>query len=173
MAALGFSGAGLWCTTFMKLVPTRRSDYAVRAMLYLAAHDGTPSKAEAISTFMDIPPAFVRQVLQALTRSGLVVSQSGRTGGYSLIRAPEAISLLEIIESLEGPLDGGECALRGGPCHWDDVCALHEVWSRSRNVFRQSLAATHLDEILAADRRLESGDYAPPADSHRRPIARG
>lgn len=152
----------------MKLVPTRRADYGIRAMLYMARHHGAPAKASAIADFMDIPTAFLRQVLQSMTRAGLVISQSGRSGGYSLTRAPTQISILEIIEALEGPVDSGECALRGGPCHWEDVCALHEVWNRSRESFRQSLSASSLEEILRADRELEKGEYDPPANSHRR-----
>jgi len=68
-------------------------------------------------------------VLQDLQRSKLVTSRSGPKGGYALGRRPEMTTVCEVVESLEGPLGSGECALRGGPCHWDEVCALHKVWS--------------------------------------------
>ena len=70
---------------------------------------------------MAIPVGFLQIVLQDLQHSGLVISRSGPKGGYALGRPPESITVCEVVESLEGPLDAGECALRGGPCHWDDV----------------------------------------------------
>ena len=150
----------------MKLVPSRRSDYGLRAALYMARHGDSPAKAEVIGTKMEVPIGFLRQVLQDMKRAGLVRSQSGRSGGYSLTRTPEDISILEIIEGLEGPLDDGQCALRGGPCHWVDVCALHSVWGASRKAFEQELAASSLADVAEADRAIELGEAAP-ADSHR------
>jgi len=151
----------------MKIVTTRRSDYGIRAAICLAGRVNTQATAAEIASEMDIPKGFLRQVLQALQRDGLVSSLPGRQGGYALTRDPAEISILEIVEALEGQFDIGECALRGGPCHWSDVCALHETWSGSRDAFRQELAASTLAEISAIDQRLTVGDYKIPADSHR------
>ena len=116
----------------MKLVPTNRTDYGLRALIYLAGAEGPWTKAAEISVAMAIPTGFLQLVLQELQRSGLVTSRSGPNGGYCLARPAASITICEIVESLEGPLDTGECALRGGPCHWEDVCALHRVWSEAR-----------------------------------------
>ena len=155
----------------VKLVPTRRSDYGIRALLYLARSDQPRIKAAEISEAMEIPKGFLHQILQSLQRGGLVTSQTSRNGGYALARPATDISLRQIIEALEGPLAATECALRGGPCHWDDVCALHWVWSAARQALADQLDAATLFEVAEADAALAAGSIARPADSHRAPRA--
>lgn len=151
----------------MKIVTTRRSDYGIRAMVCLAGSDDELVTAATIAEEMEIPQGFLHQVLQTLQRSGLVSSTPGRGGGYSLGRPPAEISVLEVLEALEGPLDRGECSLRGGPCRWDDVCALHEVWSAGRDAFCAELAGSTVAEVAGVDRELKQGSYGIPFDSHR------
>jgi Rrf2 family protein len=151
----------------MKIVATRRSDYGIRAALCLASHAPEWLKAVEIAREMEIPRGFLPQVLQGLQRAGLVVSRAGRSGGYTLARDPGEISLLEVIEALEGPLNAGECALRGGPCRWGDVCAVHEVWSRGQEAFREALGSASLADVAAVDAALERGDYVIPPGAHR------
>lgn len=155
----------------MKIVTTRRSDYGMRAMICLAGADQELITAADIAEEMEIPRGFLPQLLQELQRSGLVRSTAGRRGGYAITRSPEHISVLEVLEALEGPLDLGECALRGGPCRWDDVCALHEVWSAGRAAFCERLAASTLADVIRVDAQLKHATYDVPADSHRRRAA--
>lgn len=151
----------------MKIVTTRRCDYGIRAAMHLA--DKAPERATAgeIAEAMDMPTGFLHQVLQGLQRGGLVSSLAGRRGGYTLARRPEDISVLEVIETLEGPLDAGECALRGGPCHWEEVCAVHEVWSAARAAFRESLGSATLEDLARTNRQLAAHEYEIPPDTHR------
>jgi len=151
----------------MKLTPTNRTDYGIRALIYLANHQGPHAKAADIGAAMDIPTGFLQQVLQELQRARLVSSRSGPAGGYVLSRAPADITILEIVETLEGPIETSECALRGGPCHWDDVCAMHWVWSSARAALSTSLRAATLARVAADDRALAEGELAAPVDSHR------
>jgi len=153
----------------MKITTTRRSDYGVRAAICLAGGVPDRVKAAAIAEEMDIPLGFLHQVLKALSVAGLVESRTGRNGGYSLGRSPETISVLDIIESLEGPLGIGECALRGGPCHRDHACALHEVWSACRAAFCDQLAASTLADLVRVNSQLENDEYEIPAVIDRRP----
>ena len=151
----------------MKIVTTRRSDYGIRAVVCLAGTDRELVTAAEIARDMAVPRGFLHQVLQDLQRAGLVRSVSGRRGGYALDRPAEDISILEVLEALEGPLDLGQCALRGGPCRWDDVCALHEIWSAGRAAFCQSLASSTVADVARVDAELKVGRYPIPADSHR------
>jgi Rrf2 family transcriptional regulator, iron-sulfur cluster assembly transcription factor len=135
----------------------RRGDYAVRAVLDLARHHGGPRrKGRDISTAMAIPPNFLPQVLGDLVRAGLVSSASGPDGGYALLREPEDISLLEVVELAEGPLRSGQCVLRGGPCRWEDACAVHEPFSAAQDAFEGQLAATSFAALAAADAELDA-----------------
>ena len=152
----------------MKLVPTRRTDYGVRALIYLANAPRTPVKASDIGAAMEIPTGFLQQVLQELQRARLVTSRSGPAGGYGLARSLESITIREIVEALEGPIQLQECALRGGPCHWDQVCALHWVWSSAQAALGERLEAATLARVAADDAALAAGTAVIPPDSHRR-----
>lgn len=152
----------------MKLIPTRRTDYGIRALIFLANANSSYVKAPDISQAMAIPSGFLQQVLQELQRSRLVISRPGPTGGYALARDPESITIREIVEALEGPFDTPECALRGGPCHWQDVCALHWVWTSARTALSEKLDAATLARVAADDRAIAEGGVPVPVDSHRR-----
>lgn len=152
----------------MKLLPTRRTDYGIRALIFLAGAKDGHAKAGDIASAMDIPVGFLHQVLQELQRARLVSSRPGPNGGYTLARPADSISVREIVEALEGPLEPSECALRGGPCHWEEVCALHWVWSAARTALAQALDAATLARVAADDRALAEGRAIVPADSHRR-----
>ncbi len=154
----------------VKLVPTNRTDYGLRALIYLVNAGDPLTKAAEIGRAMDIPVGFLQIVLQDLQRSRLVTSKSGPRGGYALGRPADAITVCEVVEALEGPLDSGECALRGGPCHWDDVCALHRVWSSAREALRERLQSATLAEVAAKDKALAQGTATVPSDSHRRRV---
>ena len=114
-------------------------------------------KADAIAEAMDIPKGFLHQVLQILQRGRLVISRPGRSGGYGLARPAGEITILQIVERLEGPMDTGECVLRGGPCHWEGVCAVHGVWASAREDFARSLSTATLARVAEDDRALAEG----------------
>lgn len=151
----------------MKIQPTRRSDYGIRALLWLVRIEGGSATAAEIAAGMEIPKGFLHQVLLTLKRAGLVTSRAGRTGGYRLTRNPATISILEVMEALEGPIEEGECAMRGGPCHWEDVCAMHWVWSEARGALVTRLKDATLADVAAADLALLTGKATVPPDSHR------
>lgn len=152
----------------MKIVPTRRADYGVRALINLAQHHPGGQAAPAISKDMDIPVGFLRQVLQELGRAGLVNSQAGRTGGYALAKEPKTITLHDIIAALEGPGNEPACALDGGPCHWDRACAIHWVWLAAREAFTDKLKSATLAQIAEDDAQLRLGGLpAAVIEQHR------
>ena len=137
----------------MRLELTRRGDYAVRAMLALAraeAASGGPTNADGrlsvarIAASEAIPPPILPSVMRLLTRAGLVAAQTGRTGGYRLARRADRISLLEIIEAIEGDTRRRTCILRGGPCLASGLCSVHGVFSSAQEALRGSLASASL-----------------------------
>lgn len=151
----------------MKIVPTRRTDYAIRALVHLARDEGAIVTASTMAEEMTIPKGFLHQILPILQRSGLVASRPGRTGGYVLARPADEVTLLDIVEATEGALDAGECALKGGPCHWDEVCALHWVWCASKDAFAAQLRKATLAQIVADDLALAGGTATVPPNTHR------
>lgn len=153
----------------MKLVPTRRTDYGIRALVFIAGSDSASAKAGEIGAAMDIPLGFLHQVMQELQRAGLVTSRPGRSGGYALARPAAEVTVRQIVEALEGPLEAQECALRGGPCHWEQVCAMHWVWSGAQQALVNELDRATLAQIVEDDRELAAGTKPIPAKTHRKP----
>ncbi|MEX0825750.1 MAG: Rrf2 family transcriptional regulator [Acidimicrobiia bacterium] len=140
----------------MQLKLGKRADYAIRAVLSLARHVEANSltKSRDIAAEMDIPAKYLPQVLATLVRAGLVNSVPGPDGGYRLTKAPEEVTLLDVIEGVEGPLRSAECILRGGPCHWETACALHEPWAKAKEAMLTNLASTNFGDLAAADSTL-------------------
>jgi Rrf2 family transcriptional regulator, iron-sulfur cluster assembly transcription factor len=156
-------------TKGMRLELGRRADYAIRAAVDLARHqgDGSRRKARAIAGEMAIPVSYVPQILAELVRAGLAVSLAGRDGGYALARDPSLITLLDVVRSVEGDVLSTSCVLRGGPCRWQDMCAVHVPWSRAQHALLDSLDATTLADLVAIDAALDAGTYEAPLDVRR------
>jgi Rrf2 family protein len=100
-----------------------------------------------IAAAMGIPVRFLPQVMGDLARAGLVEAQTGRTGGYRLRREPSSISVLEVVEAIEGDSRRATCVLRGGPCGLDGTCDVHEVFASAQEALLAPLAATSLADL--------------------------
>ena len=134
----------------MRLEVTRRADLAVRAMGLLAA--GAQWKAAELATRLETTVGFVPQVVGPLVKAGWVRSDPGPTGGYSLRASPEAVTLLDVVEAVDGPTDTGRCVVADAACGRGEVCALHPAWSRARDELMASMRAVSIADIAAATR---------------------
>lgn len=135
----------------MRLTVSKRSDLAIRAVRYLNAHPGRISGAE-IADAVGTSVPFLSQVLTPLVSEHWIDSRTGPTGGYALMDAGHAMTLLELIEAVEGPIIDGHCVLEGSQC--DDIapCPLHSMWSAARAALMTSLAGVRvLDEAHLTD----------------------
>jgi Rrf2 family protein len=132
----------------VRLELTNRADYAIRAMLALASPDGDgPQSARAIAARMDIPPRFLPQVLRDLSAAGLVSARTGRRGGYRLALPADSISLLAIVEAVEGETRRQTCVLRGGPCGREGFCAVHPVFADAQAAIVERLQGARLADV--------------------------
>ena len=146
----------------MDLALTRRGDYAVRAALCLAKRvGGGYVKIREVAQTMALPASYTPQVLRLLADAGLAEARAGRDGGYRLTRPPDEVPLLEVVEAAEGPFTLERCILRGGPCHWEEACAVHAAWSAAMEATRDSLRRTTLADLVTADEKLAAGGGIP------------
>lgn len=135
----------------MRLDLTKRGDYAVRAMLALTREAGHGLlSARRIADAMAIPVRFLAQVLADLQRAGLIAATPGRAGGYRLARGAEEISLLDVIEAVEGDSRHHTCVLRGDPCGVNDTCDVHDVFARAQDALLATLAGQSLAGLVRA-----------------------
>ncbi|HYO44035.1 MAG TPA: Rrf2 family transcriptional regulator, partial [Candidatus Limnocylindrales bacterium] len=98
---------------------------------------------------MAIPVRFLPQVLADLGRAGLVEAAPGRSGGYRLTRDPSMISLLEVIEAVEGESRRQSCVLRGGPCGIDGTCDIHAVFFEGQEALLAHFASSSMADLAA------------------------
>ena len=134
----------------MDLTLSKTGDYAVRAALALAIsydEDRYVTISE-VAERMALPKPFTPHVLAMLSKVGIVRSKAGRGGGYRLERDPKTISLLEVVESAEGPLINTRCTLRGGACRPDDRCVVHNSWIAAGEAFREQLREATLADLV-------------------------
>lgn len=130
----------------MRLEVTRRSDLAAKALLALAEADRRLKSAE-LAELLGTTAGFVPQVLSPLVARGWVRSEPGPTGGYTLSTDLASVSVLEVIEAIEGPTDTGRCVLEDRTCGGGGQCALHVPWSRARGQMIRELADVAVGDI--------------------------
>ncbi len=133
----------------MRLEVTRKSDLAVRSLHVLAA-SADRLKGPALAEAVESTSGFVSQVLTPLVRAGWVRSDPGPSGGYSLIADLDEISVLAVIEAIEGPTNSGRCVMADRPCDEAGTCALHVPWLRARSELRTLLDAMSVAEAAEA-----------------------
>lgn len=130
----------------MRLEITRRADLAVRAMSVLATAERR-LKATDLAGALGTTVAFVPQVVGPLVKAGWVRSDPGPTGGYRATIDPADVSVLQVIEAVDGPTDAGRCVVADRPCPSCPVCALHTAWGNARRHLVESLGTTSLASI--------------------------
>lgn len=131
----------------MRLELTRKTDFALRALV--ALERGGRMKAGELAERIGTTTGYTTQVMSPLVREAWVVSDRGPTGGYELAIALDDVSLLELIEAIEGPTVSGRCVLRAGPCPASENCALHDAWTTARGALLEQLGATTLADAGA------------------------
>jgi Rrf2 family protein len=139
----------------MRLELNRESQYAIRALVLLAVEEGRSLTGREIAARTDVPERFLGRVLGRLAAAEIVESRIGRTGGYTLRRAPETLSILEILETIEGPTRGARCVLRQRGCDPDAPCAIHPTWSSAQDGVIDTLGETSLAALVASERAID------------------
>ncbi len=136
----------------MRLEVTRKTDLATRALLALDA-SGERMKAGELAAALDASAGFLPQALTPLVNRGWVSSEPGPAGGYALATELRDVSVLDVVEAVEGATDLARCVLEDRPCAGAGHCALHESWTRARGQLLADLAGTPLSTVAPRARR--------------------
>jgi Rrf2 family protein len=131
---------------------SRKSDYALRAVIYLARiSPDRYGRVSEIAKAKGIPQAFLAQILPLLAHRGVVKSQQGAHGGYALARPPGEITFLEVIESVEGPVRLNKCVEgHHDDCTILDRCEMQHVWSQAQEQMVGFLKGVTMADMLKA-----------------------
>ena len=127
---------------------SRRTDYAVRVLLYLAIHESDgPYLMHQVADEMLIPLPFVKRIIADLVRAGLVKSQRGSQGGLWIARNSEEITLLDIVEACNEPVEISPCIDDPDFCPLSSDCPVRRQWARLRAVMRQELKSVTIAQL--------------------------
>ncbi len=130
---------------------TRQADYAVRAMVYLAQM-GPEGKAATGQIAKDkaIPPSFLAKIVSQLSVAGLLQTSRGARGGVSLAKPAEDISLLDVVEAIDGPILLNDCVGESTACEYDEDCPLKPVWCDAQKMLLDHLSKANFAQFTQA-----------------------
>jgi Rrf2 family protein len=131
---------------------SRRADYGVRVILDLSTQSGNSRvSTEEIAARQRIPTPFLAKIISQLSLAGLVATCRGAGGGVTLSKPCSEISLLQVIEALEGPIQLNRCMIEAERCPRDEYCPVHDVWAKAQAGLTALLGATTFNELAAAE----------------------
>jgi Rrf2 family protein len=108
---------------------TRQADYAIRAVLYISKLGVSQRAATSqIAKEQHIPPSFLAKIISQLSIAGLLQTSRGARGGVMLAKNPDEITLLEVVEAIDGPIALNECVNDQSTCSFGDECPLRPIW---------------------------------------------
>jgi Rrf2 family protein len=146
---------------------TARSEYGLLALIDLACRpDDGPVSARGVAERQRIPGKFLEQLFASLRKAGLVTAVRGAHGGFELSRPATSITVLEVVEALEGPLKptlcGGEAT-----CERGGACAAADVWGRATSALRDVFGSTTLAALAGAQTAIDEDAGGANGKAHR------
>lgn len=109
---------------------TRQADYAIRAIYYLSGlGSGQRASTSEIAKKQHIPPSFLAKIISQLSVAGLLHTSRGARGGVTLARDPKDITMLDVVEAIDGPILLNECVEDSHGCVFDKDCPMHVMWN--------------------------------------------
>ncbi|MHC4271048.1 MAG: RrF2 family transcriptional regulator [Planctomycetota bacterium] len=128
---------------------TLTADYALRAVVYIAAYgiDRFVPAAE-ISREQNIPLYYISKILQSLTRANVVITTPGRRGGAKLQKNPDKISVLEVIEAIDGSVTVNHCLIDKEQCSRSEFCKMRPFWMKTHKLFKSTLGQARISHFI-------------------------
>jgi Rrf2 family protein len=127
---------------------TRQADYAIRAVLHVSKLGANQRAAtREIAQQQNIPLSFLAKIVSQLSIAGVLQTTRGAHGGVMLAKAAESISLLEVVESIDGPILLNECVGDENTCNFGRDCELRAVWCDAQDDLVKRLRATNFAHL--------------------------
>lgn len=135
-----------------------KSRYALRALVELDLRTGgaaRPVRVVDLATERELPKQFLEQLFATLRRAGILRSHRGVGGGFTFARRPDRVTVLEVVEALDGPVTVAACT--GGECDLEDLCGPSIVWHQAVDAFEAVLARTSVADLAERERLQRAG----------------
>jgi Rrf2 family protein len=131
---------------------TRQADYALRAVIYLSRLGADERAATSqIAQEQRIPPSFLAKIVSQLSVAGLLQTSRGARGGVSLAKSPQEITILDVVEAIDGPILLNECVACGGVCTFGDTCPMKPVWQDTQAKLVNQLQTVTFDTFISGN----------------------
>jgi Rrf2 family protein len=128
---------------------TRQADYAVRAVYHLTTlESGERASTSQIAQDQHIPPSFLAKIISQLSVAGLLHTSRGARGGVSLARNPKDISVLDVVEAIDGPILLNDCVNDTGACIFTGECPVRPVWCDAQAELVMRLKGSTFDKFV-------------------------
>jgi len=122
---------------------TKQADYALRAVRYLSRlSPGEKASTSAVAIAENIPPSFLAKIISQLSIAGILHTARGARGGVYLSRPSKDISMLDVVEAIDGPILFNECTVNPDICEFSSSCVLHAIWCETRDDLMRKLKQT-------------------------------
>lgn len=126
---------------------SQTTEYALRAVVWLAANPEKPLTAQQIAEATRVPAGYLAKVLQGLSRAGLLHSQRGLGGGFTLARAPSELTMWEVVQAVDPLKRITECPL-GFEAHGHDLCPLHKHLDHAIADIEKAFTTCHISDLI-------------------------
>ncbi len=128
---------------------TRQADYALRAMVFLARQEPNQrASTKQIAETQKIPPSFLAKIVSQLSIAGLIHTSRGARGGVILSKPADKISLLDVVEAIDGPIALNDCTISPASCDNYSDCPLHDIWAETQKILVDKLRNTTFDKYV-------------------------
>lgn len=129
---------------------TRQADYALRAVMYLAQMNSHQRAATSqIAEEQHIPPSFLAKIISQLSIAGLIHTSRGARGGVTLARPAEEISILEVVEAIDGPIALNECTHSPDACPFGEDCPMKPLWCDTQAELVRRLESSYFSDFVS------------------------
>lgn len=127
---------------------TNTSEYAIRAIVFMAKNPQNSYSATELYTKVDAPLKFLAKILQRMARKKILKSQRGVKGGFKIATPLESLTILDIIEAVDGPIALNKCLITGYDCIRENLCPVHPIWEEAQMVLKEVLKKKTIAEIV-------------------------
>lgn len=128
--------------------------YGLRILLDLALHESSkPRMIKDIAESQQISEKYISRLIIELRRAGMVKSIRGSKGGYKIARQPQHLTVLDVVEVMEGPISIVDCVSAPQSCARLDACATRDIWNKLNSDIRSCLSKITLQDIIDSYRR--------------------
>ncbi|MCX7991685.1 MAG: Rrf2 family transcriptional regulator [Proteobacteria bacterium] len=127
---------------------TNQSEYAIRAVLEMAKNPEMTYTPSELYEKISVPKIFLAKILQRLAKKGILSSTRGATGGFKLKKSLSEITVLSVVEAVDGEIALNKCLIHGYDCNREPLCPIHPLWSEAQDSLKKILSSKTFAELI-------------------------